>query len=129
VESRAGTHSDRAGLTIALGAHVAALSKAMLDRRVHTVPVVDGGLLVGVVSRRDLLRLIVRDDELVAKDVRHHLSLLGGVAWWVGVVDGVATLSSESADETERHVATVVGHEQEPLHQSQPAGRRGVQAS
>lgn len=90
------------------GTHVAELSKAMLDRHVHTVPVVDGDRLVGVVSRRDLLRSIARDDELIAKDVRHHLSLLGDTPWEITVVDGVVTLLGDGANEAEQHAATVV---------------------
>ncbi|NUT52586.1 MAG: CBS domain-containing protein [Saccharothrix sp.] len=90
------------------GTHVVELSKVMLDRHVHTVPVVDGDRLVGVVSRRDLLRAIARDDDLIAKDVRRHLALVGHTPWHVAVTDGVVTLTGDGADETERHVATVV---------------------
>lgn len=90
------------------GTPVTELSRAMLDRHVHTVPVVDGDRLVGVVSRRDLLRTIAVADDLVAHEVRHHLSLLSDTAWQVSVVDGAVTLSGDAADEAERHAATVV---------------------
>ena len=91
------------------GTHAALLGRLMLDRHLRTIPVVDGDRLVGVVSRRDLLRTIARDDATIAADVRHHLSVASGrIGWRVTVADGVVTLDGEGADEVERHVATVV---------------------
>jgi predicted transcriptional regulator len=43
----------------------------MLDRRVRTVPIIDDGRLVGVVSRRDVLRCVARR-ELTSADVRRR---------------------------------------------------------
>jgi CBS domain-containing protein len=45
-------------------ADVAAL---MLDRRIRSVPIVDGGRLVGIVSRRDVLRCIARRERTSAE--------------------------------------------------------------
>jgi CBS domain-containing protein len=91
------------------GTHVATLTRLMLDRRVRAVPVVDDdGRLTGIVTRRDLLRTIARADDVIARDVRHHLSAAGRRPWQVSVSGGMVTLASEGADETDRHVATVV---------------------
>lgn len=89
--------------------HVATLTRLMVDKRVRAVPIVDDeGRLAGIVTRRDLLRTIARDDEVIARDVRHHLSAAGHQPWQVSVAGGMVTLTSEGADETDRHVATVV---------------------
>lgn len=47
--------------------HVAA--RRLLEHRVGRLPVVDGGRLVGIVSRSDLLRPFHRSDEEIASDV------------------------------------------------------------
>ncbi|TQM78929.1 CBS domain protein [Saccharothrix saharensis] len=89
--------------------HVAELSKLMLDKHLRTVPIVRDGVLVGVVSRRDLLRMIARNDDVIATDVRRQLSVAAGrIPWRISVTRGVVTLAGEGADDVERHVATVV---------------------
>ncbi|GAA5134650.1 CBS domain-containing protein [Pseudonocardia adelaidensis] len=88
--------------------HVAELGRLMVDRHLRAVPVVDGDRLVGIVSRVDVLRTIARDDDAISRDVAGHLSAAGRRRWDVAVADGVVTLSSEGADETDRHIATVV---------------------
>ena len=44
------------------------LAELMLRRKVNPVPVVDGGRLVGIVSRSDVLRALLRADETPAAD-------------------------------------------------------------
>jgi CBS domain len=53
------------------------LSRLMVDRHLRSVPVVDGGRLVGIVSRVDLPRMIARDDEDIARDMSGHLAAAG----------------------------------------------------
>jgi CBS-domain-containing membrane protein len=87
----------------------AAITKLMLDRHLRALPVVDGGRLVGIVTRQDLLRTIARDDADIAGDIRHRLTIACRQQWTVDVVDGVVTLAAaENADPTDRHVAQVV---------------------
>jgi CBS domain-containing protein len=88
--------------------HAAELGRLMVDRHLRAVPVVDGDRLVGIVSRVDVLRTIARDDDVIARDVAGHLSAAGRRRWDVTVTDGVVTLSSDGASETDRHIATVV---------------------
>jgi CBS domain-containing protein len=88
--------------------HAAELSGLMVDRHLRALPVVDGDRLVGIVSRVDVLRTLVRDDDVIARYVRGHLSAARRRRWEVSVTDGVVTLTSEGADETERHIAAVI---------------------
>jgi CBS domain-containing protein len=88
--------------------HAAELGRLMVHRHLRSIPIVDRGQLVGIVSRVDLLRTIARDDDAIARDVRGHLSAAGRRRWDVAVVDGVVTLASEDADEADRHIAVVI---------------------
>lgn len=85
-----------------------AVTKLMLDRHLRALPVVDGDRLAGIVTRRDVLRTIARDDRDIARDVRHRLAVVSRRSWDVEVVDGIVTLLSEATDPRERHVAQVV---------------------
>jgi CBS domain-containing protein len=95
-------------VTAAPHTHAAEVGRLMVERHLRSLPVVDGDRLVGIVSRVDVLRTIARDDDAIARDVRGHLSAAGRRRWDVVVTDGVVTLESEGADETDRHIATVV---------------------
>ncbi|HET6504218.1 MAG TPA: CBS domain-containing protein [Amycolatopsis sp.] len=88
---------------------VALLTRLMLDERARAIPIVDGELrVVGIVARRDLLRSIAPDDQVIARDVRYHLSATGQRRWQVTVAGGMVSLSGDCTDETERQIATVV---------------------
>jgi CBS-domain-containing membrane protein len=95
-------------VTAATDAHTAAVSRLMVDRHLRAIPIVDDGRVVGIVTRRDLLRTIARDDEAIAGDVRHHPAAAGRRRWEISVLDGVVTLRGDGADSTESHVATVI---------------------
>ncbi|GAA5112525.1 CBS domain-containing protein [Haloechinothrix salitolerans] len=96
-------------LTARTGTDVAALAEQMLTRHVRSVPVVEGDRVIGVVSRRDLVRTLARDDNMVARDVRHRLEIYGGpLRWTVSVHNGVARIRDTRDDLTDRHVATVI---------------------
>lgn len=84
------------------------VTRLMLDRHLRSIPVVDDGRLVGILTRRDLLRTIAREDHEIARDVRHRLAVASRQPWRADVADGVVTLAADDADPTERHVAEVV---------------------
>ncbi|MFL6123607.1 HPP family protein [Actinophytocola sp.] len=91
------------------GTDVAVLAKALLDAGYRSMPIVDGSRLVGVVTRRDIVRVIARDDHTIAEDVRHRLEIYGGDRRWrVEVHDGMVSIGDQFDDETDRHVATVL---------------------
>ncbi len=81
--------------------HEAAATAAtrMQQRGIRRLPVVDeGGHLLGVVSRRDLLRPYLRRDEEIRAEVHALLVDEFGYVpecWTVGVRDGVVTLRGE----------------------------------
>jgi CBS domain-containing protein len=91
------------------GTDVAALATALLEAGHRAMPIADGARLVGIVTRRDIVRVIARDDTAIAADVRHRLAIYGGAhRWRVAVHDGIVTIGDQFDDATDRHVATVL---------------------
>ncbi|WP_199433779.1 CBS domain-containing protein [Qaidamihabitans albus] len=83
--------------------------RLMLDQHLRSLPVVDGDRVVGIVSRRDLVRTLARSDEALARDIRHRLAIFGGPGRWsVDVAGGEVTITDRFGSETDRHVATVL---------------------
>jgi CBS domain-containing protein len=85
------------------------LVTAMLKDPVRSMPIVDGPRLVGVVTRRDLVRVLARDDKAISDDVRHQLEMYGApYRWTVAVRDGAVAITDEFDNATDRHVAAVL---------------------
>ena len=91
---------------VSVDADVGAVARRMLQLHMHSVPVVQDGMLVGVIGRRDLLRVLVRDDDVIATKIRRDLVDYAGIArhWQVEVVNGTVRIAGEFADEAERSV-------------------------
>jgi len=81
--------------TVLCTADVADVARLFVDDRLRSVPVVDGDRLVGIVSRRDALRALVRSDDDIARDVHRRLEAYTGSGdpWQVTVTDGAVTLT------------------------------------
>ena len=91
------------------GTDVTVLARAMLADRHRFMPIVDGGVLVGVVTRRDLIKVLARPDAEIAREVTRRLESYGGPGrWTVTVTDGEATVRDEFDDATDRHIALVL---------------------
>jgi CBS domain-containing protein len=67
-EPRVGAVMTRAPMTMAPGDDVADVVTLMLDSGIRSVPILDQGRLVGIVTRRDVLRAVARR-ELTSEDV------------------------------------------------------------
>lgn len=68
-----------------------------------------GRVLLGIVTRRDLVRTLARDDEVIATAVRRRLAGYGGDdRWTVRVRDGEVAIRDRLDDPTDRHVAVVL---------------------
>lgn len=97
--------------SVPAGTDAAVLAKLMLDRHLRMVPVVDGSALAGVVTRRDLLRGLCRDDEHIARDVRHRLEIFGGTGrWTVEVRYGRVAISDAFDSPADAHAARVLAY-------------------
>ncbi|MBB5801165.1 CBS domain-containing protein [Saccharothrix ecbatanensis] len=91
------------------GTDVAELARSMVRHGARSACVVDGKRLVGIVTRRDMLRAISRDDRTLAAEVLHRLSLYADAhRWTVSVVDGRVSIVDTVDDECDRHVAAVL---------------------
>ncbi|WP_328773943.1 CBS domain-containing protein [Streptomyces sp. NBC_00286] len=90
-------------LTVHADATLAQAARTMAHAKVKRLPVVDDvGMLQGIVSRADLLKVFLRDDEDIAEEVRRevvsYLFPAPTSAVRVAVRDGVVTLSGRIRD-------------------------------
>lgn len=88
------------------------IAQRMLTDRVRSLPVVDNGVLVGIVSRRDVLRPLVRPDDVVASHVQAVLDAYSALdrRWTAEVKDRVAVVRGEFVDSPERDVVISLVH-------------------
>ena len=97
-------------LTTRPEADVADVAEAMLDNDVRSIPVLDDGALVGIVSRRDILRAMVRGDDVLTQEVQRRLDAYAdGTHRWTATVEGVvARVAGEFGDDTEQAIVAVL---------------------
>ncbi|MQA27009.1 MAG: CBS domain-containing protein [Micromonosporaceae bacterium] len=91
-------------------ADVADIAEQMLDRNVRSIPIVDDGEVIGIVSRRDILRAVVRTDDVIGMEAQHRLDeyAAGQHRWTVTVAEGVVHVSGDFDDEVQRQIVTVL---------------------
>ena len=104
--------------TIEADRSTTAAATLMVDLDVNRLPVLDGGRLVGIVSRADLVRAFVRSDDQLAENIRHDILLrvlwLNPELFDVEVHNGVASIRGRverrsTAEMIERAVRNVPG--------------------
>jgi predicted transcriptional regulator len=85
--------------TVPATADVADLARFFLDEGLRSVPVLEGDRLVGIVSRRDVLRSLARPDDEIGREVRRLVESYTGRrdAWAVTVTEGVVDLHLPAA--------------------------------
>jgi CBS domain-containing protein len=86
------------------------IAALMLENNVRAVPIVDGGRLVGIVSRRDLLRTLLRDDEAIRSEVEQRLDDYAGERgrWTVTAEEGIVTISGHFDDDAQEEIVAVL---------------------
>jgi CBS domain-containing protein len=89
-------------------ADVAEVAETMLRHDVRSLPVLDNGAVTGIVSRRDILRAMVRSDDVLTLEVQHRLDEYRPRSWTATVRDGVALVEGLLNDETDRTVVSVL---------------------
>lgn len=84
---------------------VSLVAREMLADKRRSLPIVDGSLLVGVITRRDIVRALARTDEEIVTDVRAKLSVIGGLSRWsVQVGNGEVVLVDRYHEASDRAV-------------------------
>jgi CBS domain containing-hemolysin-like protein len=96
--------------TVRAGADVVELADLMMATGVTSVPVLQDDRLVGVVSRRDLLRVLTHSDARIRDDVLTAIRTCcpTGPGWTATVRDGVVRLQGK-ADENAARVVDTIG--------------------
>lgn len=98
--------------SVDVGDDVSDVAALLLEEKLRSVPVLDGGRLAGIVSRRDLLRALVRSDAAIAADLQRLVEEYTGEpgTWDIAVRDGEATIarSRGEADEVEVRALTAL---------------------
>jgi CBS domain-containing protein len=78
-------------LSVRSDADLAAAAELMSGTAVKSLPVVEGGTVVGVISRRDIVAVLARSDQRIEAEV-DELLRTAGVEAGVEVLDGVVVL-------------------------------------
>ena len=80
----------------------------MTSTQVKSLPVTSGSHVVGMVSRRDVVHLLARDDDVVQEELT-ELIRPSEHDWWVQVDDGIVTIIGPN-DHDERQMASALAY-------------------
>ncbi|HEU4539640.1 MAG TPA: CBS domain-containing protein [Jiangellaceae bacterium] len=81
------------------------IARLMLDTGVKSIPVVRGQRVVGIVSRRDLIRVLAVSDDQIRDDIHRLFAEAGMDGWTATVTDGHVELSGHGPDRDARVAA------------------------
>jgi CBS-domain-containing membrane protein len=87
-------------LTVSTGSEVSQAARIMLDEGIKRLPVVQGGRVVGILSRRDLVKVMARGDGEIEAEIQLRLGELGigSGRRAVSVAAGIATIQLEGLE-------------------------------
>jgi CBS-domain-containing membrane protein len=84
------------------GADVADAARIMVDERIRALPIVDGANVVGVITRRDLLRAsLIRDDSALREDAIRALEAFAEPDRWTVTVQAAVADVEDFRDSPE----------------------------
>jgi CBS domain-containing protein len=97
---------NEAVVCLSASADTADLAELMIERNVRAIPIIDGATLVGIVSRRDVLQTLLRDDKAIAAEITTRLDQYAGetARWSVEVEDGIVGVTGHFSTEEARIV-------------------------
>jgi CBS domain-containing protein len=98
-------------VVLGLSADIADIAETMLRYDVRSLPIVEGNEVFGIVSRRDLLRILVRDDDVIQTDVSERLTEYGNTPrdhFTVTVHDGRVVVAGDIDDDAEAKMLDAV---------------------
>lgn len=93
-------------VTVSGETDLAVATELMTSTAIKSLPVLDGDRVVGVVSRRDVIRVLARPDGSIESDIGELFGQVGR-NWQVHVTDGVAMVDGPSS-EPEHDLATAL---------------------
>jgi CBS domain-containing protein len=104
-----GSVMTRPAIAMAPGADLTDVCQTLLTAHIRAMPIVDGGKVVGIITRGDIVRILARDDRVIAADILHRLEIYGGLnRWTVDVQDGVARIVDTFDNSTDHHAASML---------------------
>lgn len=104
----AGAAMTREVVAARVDTEVADLFPLMVERHLKGVPVLSGGVVTGVVARRDLLQLVVRTDAEIHDEVSEVLDQVGEEPFSLDVVEGVVTVNRWLGPASRRRVEALI---------------------
>ncbi|AOW94161.1 histidine kinase [Rhodococcus sp. WMMA185] len=99
-------------VAIATYQDLAEATKILLQHGLRSLPVVDDdGQVTGILSRGDLIRLMLKPDEAIAVSAQTRLDDYTGTRrWHVSVSEGSVTVAGSFVDDSERRIAIALAN-------------------